>query len=104
MPDRHWIEAVRRLRAAREPGVLVTLATVSGHAPRDAGAKLVVGGQVLIDTLAAPQTAFADHTAIGRWAARLTKPAENVGVDGAVAEVLAVGACLLDRLQEIDNS
>jgi xanthine dehydrogenase accessory factor len=34
---------VRRLRAAREPGVLVTLATVSGHAPRDAGAKMVVG-------------------------------------------------------------
>ena len=43
MPDRHWIESVRRLRAAREPGVLVTLAAVSGHAPRDAGAKLVVG-------------------------------------------------------------
>ena len=43
MPDRHWLESVRRLRAAREPGVLVTLATVSGHAPRDAGAKMVVG-------------------------------------------------------------
>jgi xanthine dehydrogenase accessory factor len=42
MPDQHWVESVRRLRATREPGVLVTLAAVSGHAPRDAGAKLVV--------------------------------------------------------------
>ncbi|MFE0820491.1 xanthine dehydrogenase accessory protein XdhC [Streptomyces sp. NPDC058807] len=38
-----WIAAVARLRARREPGVLVTVATVRGHAPRDAGAKLVVG-------------------------------------------------------------
>ena len=35
MPDQHWVESVRRLRAAREPGVLVTLATVSR--PRTAG-------------------------------------------------------------------
>ncbi|WP_327358992.1 xanthine dehydrogenase accessory protein XdhC [Streptomyces sp. NBC_01304] len=38
-----WIAAVARLRARREFGVLVTVATVRGHAPRDAGAKLVVG-------------------------------------------------------------
>ncbi|MGW6020603.1 xanthine dehydrogenase accessory protein XdhC [Streptomyces sp. NPDC055099] len=38
-----WIAAVARLRARREPGVLVTVASVRGHAPRDAGAKLVVG-------------------------------------------------------------
>lgn len=37
-----WIAAVARLRARREPGVLVTVATVRGHAPRGAGAKLVV--------------------------------------------------------------
>ncbi|MBO1330362.1 xanthine dehydrogenase accessory protein XdhC [Streptomyces sp. VRA16 Mangrove soil] len=37
-----WIAAVARLRARREPGVLVTVATVRGHAPREAGAKLVV--------------------------------------------------------------
>jgi xanthine dehydrogenase accessory factor len=42
MPDQHWVESVRRLRAARETGVLVTLASVTGHAPRDAGAKMVV--------------------------------------------------------------
>ncbi|MFI9507970.1 xanthine dehydrogenase accessory protein XdhC [Nocardia sp. NPDC052566] len=43
MPDLPWIAAVARLRARREPGVLVTVATVRGHAPRKAGAKLVVG-------------------------------------------------------------
>ncbi|GGZ04187.1 xanthine dehydrogenase accessory protein XdhC [Streptomyces avidinii] len=43
MPDMSWVAAVARLRARREPGVLVTVATVRGHAPRRAGAKLVVG-------------------------------------------------------------
>ncbi|MEJ8640982.1 xanthine dehydrogenase accessory protein XdhC [Streptomyces sp. MS1.HAVA.3] len=38
-----WVAAVARLRTRREPGVLVTVATVRGHAPRRAGAKLVVG-------------------------------------------------------------
>lgn len=38
----HWLAAVERLRAGREPGVLVTLVSVRGHAPRDAGAKMVV--------------------------------------------------------------
>ncbi|MQY22865.1 xanthine dehydrogenase accessory protein XdhC [Nocardia macrotermitis] len=38
-----WVAAVARLRARREPGVLVTVAAVRGHAPRCAGAKLVVG-------------------------------------------------------------
>jgi xanthine dehydrogenase accessory factor len=37
-----WLAAVARLRAAREPGVLVTVAAVRGHAPRRAGAKMVV--------------------------------------------------------------
>ncbi|HEY6415209.1 MAG TPA: XdhC family protein, partial [Acidimicrobiales bacterium] len=43
MPETTWFNAVARLRARREPGVLVTVASVRGHAPRDAGAKLVVG-------------------------------------------------------------
>ncbi|HEX2704618.1 MAG TPA: XdhC family protein, partial [Candidatus Lustribacter sp.] len=38
----NWIEAARHLRERREPGVLVTLVTVRGHAPREAGAKMVV--------------------------------------------------------------
>lgn len=43
MPEMTWVAAVARLRARRETGVLVTVATVRGHAPRKAGAKLVVG-------------------------------------------------------------
>src|SRR5690242_11922166 len=39
----HWITAVAALRRDREPGVLVTVVTVRGHAPREAGAKMVVG-------------------------------------------------------------
>jgi xanthine dehydrogenase accessory factor len=37
-----WFEAVAALRAAREAGVLVTVTDVRGHAPREAGAKMVV--------------------------------------------------------------
>ena len=37
-----WLRAVGQLRASRRPGVLVTLAEVRGHSPRDAGAKMVV--------------------------------------------------------------
>ena len=37
-----WMNAVQRLRETRRPGVLVTVASVRGHAPRDAGSKLVV--------------------------------------------------------------
>jgi xanthine dehydrogenase accessory factor len=37
-----WFEAVAALRSAREPGVLVTVTDVRGHAPREAGAKMVV--------------------------------------------------------------
>ena len=37
-----WWQAVAELRRAREAGVLVTLTDVRGHAPREAGAKMVV--------------------------------------------------------------
>ncbi len=37
-----WWQAVADLRVRRRPGVLVTLADVRGHAPREAGAKMVV--------------------------------------------------------------
>ena len=37
-----WLEAVETLRAERRAGVLVTLAAVRGHAPREPGAKMVV--------------------------------------------------------------
>lgn len=37
-----WMKAVQRLREQRRPGVLVTVMSVRGHAPREAGAKMVV--------------------------------------------------------------
>ena len=41
----HWLTAVERLRTTREAGVLVTLVSVRGHAPREAGAKMVVSAR-----------------------------------------------------------
>ena len=40
-----WFKAVASLRASRRPGVFVTVTDVRGHAPRDAGAKMVVSGR-----------------------------------------------------------
>ena len=37
-----WLRAAERLRRDRRPGVMVTVADVRGHAPRDPGAKMVV--------------------------------------------------------------
>ena len=37
-----WLSAVAQLRADGRPGVLVTVVEVRGHAPRNAGAKMVV--------------------------------------------------------------
>jgi xanthine dehydrogenase accessory factor len=41
----HWMSAIARMREQRMPGVLVTVTAVRGHAPRDAGAKMVVSAQ-----------------------------------------------------------
>jgi xanthine dehydrogenase accessory factor len=41
----HWLTAAQRLRRERRPGVLVTLTDVRGHAPREAGAKMVVSAE-----------------------------------------------------------
>ncbi len=38
-----WLAALQSLRDDGAPGVLVTVAEVRGHAPRDPGAKMVVG-------------------------------------------------------------
>jgi len=40
-----WLRAVELLRASRTPGVLVTVAAVRGHSPREAGAKMVVAAE-----------------------------------------------------------
>jgi xanthine dehydrogenase accessory factor len=49
MPE--WVQAVTSLRARREAGVLVTLVGVRGHAPRKAGAKMVVSASRSWDTI-----------------------------------------------------
>ena len=38
-----WLSAVKSCADTGQPGVLVTVIEVRGHAPRDAGAKMVVG-------------------------------------------------------------
>ncbi len=38
-----WIDALQHLRVEGTPGALVTVIAIRGHAPREAGAKMVVG-------------------------------------------------------------
>lgn len=47
----HWLNAVARLRERREAGVLVTLTSVRGHAPREAGAKMVISAAAEFGTI-----------------------------------------------------
>src|SRR5699024_5607916 len=46
-----WMTALGHLRRSRSPGVLVTVAQVRGHSPRQAGAKMVVGLDQVWDTV-----------------------------------------------------
>ncbi|ONI73842.1 xanthine dehydrogenase accessory protein XdhC [Kribbella sp. ALI-6-A] len=45
MSEMEWMRAVQRLREQRLPGVLVTVVSVRGHSPREAGAKMVVSAE-----------------------------------------------------------
>lgn len=47
----HWLAAAERLRSQRRPGVLVTVVEVRGHAPREAGAKMVVAADATWGTV-----------------------------------------------------
>lgn len=68
----HWTEAVRRLRRDRVPGVLVTITDVRGHAPRDAGAKLVVSADATWGSVGGGNL---EETAIARARVMLTEDA-----------------------------
>ncbi|QZY29860.1 xanthine dehydrogenase accessory protein XdhC [Nocardioides coralli] len=68
----HWAEAVRRLRNDRVAGVLVTLTDVRGHAPRAAGAKMVVSAE---DTWGSVGGGNLEETAITRARAMLAAEA-----------------------------
>ena len=46
-----WLDALQHLRAAGAPAVLATVTEVRGHAPREAGAKMVVAGTATWDSV-----------------------------------------------------
>jgi xanthine dehydrogenase accessory factor len=58
-----WLQAVEQLRDERRPGVLVTLVSVRGHAPREAGAKMVVAADATWDSIGGGNT---EATAVAR--------------------------------------
>lgn len=64
-----WLAAVERLRRERQPGVLVTLVTVRGHSPREAGAKMVVAAHGSWGSIGGGNL---EQTAIARARAMLT--------------------------------
>lgn len=72
----NWLRAVERLRAERRPGVLVTVISVRGHAPRDAGAKMVVGVDAEWDTIGGGNL---EATAIARARDLLAHPQAQGG-------------------------
>lgn len=47
----NWLSAVQHLHDTATPGVLVTVAAVRGHAPREAGAKMVVSLETSWDSV-----------------------------------------------------
>ncbi|MDQ4051484.1 MAG: xanthine dehydrogenase accessory protein XdhC [Actinomycetota bacterium] len=67
----HWVSAVERLRRERRAGVLVTLTDVRGHAPRDAGAKMVVAVDGVWGSIGGGNL---EETAIERARAMLAEP------------------------------
>jgi xanthine dehydrogenase accessory protein XdhC len=75
-----WLKAVQRLREQRVPGVLVTLTSVRGHSPREAGAKMVVSADRTWATVGGGNL---EAVAIERARAMLTE-------DRAVPETLKV--------------
>jgi xanthine dehydrogenase accessory factor len=67
-----WLRAATQLRDSGEPGVLITVIDVRGHAPRDAGAKMLVGlrrtwgsiggGNLEETAITRARTMIADHS------------------------------------------
>lgn len=68
----NWVEAVSRLRRERVPGVLVTVVEARGHAPRDAGAKMVVSADRTWGTVGGGNL---EETAVDRAREQLDDPA-----------------------------
>lgn len=66
-----WLRALQHLRETRTPAVLVTITEVRGHAPRAAGAKLVVSAT---DTWGSIGGGNLEETAVRRARALLLEP------------------------------
>lgn len=66
-----WVADVARLRRERVPGVLVTVTAVRGHAPREAGAKMVVTTTGVRGTIGGGNL---EETAVSRARAMLDGP------------------------------
>lgn len=75
-----WLDALQELRAARVPAVIVTLALVRGHAPRNGGAKMVVSPGEVFGTVGGGNL---EATAVDRARAML-------GVGAGEPEVLTL--------------
>lgn len=69
-----WISAVQQLRDDGSPGVLVTVTEVRGHAPREAGTKMVVGADRIWGSIGGGNL---EQTAIDRARAMLTSGATD---------------------------
>jgi xanthine dehydrogenase accessory factor len=85
----NWVAAVEALRRERRPGVLVTLVTVRGHAPREAGAKMVVALDATWDSIGGGNL---EATAVARARALLA----DLG-DGAMVEPELMSLGLNDK-------
>ena len=67
-----WLTAVARLREQRQAGVVVTVVAVRGHAPRQAGAKMVVSADQVWGTVGGGNL---EATAVDRARELLAAPA-----------------------------
>ena len=78
----HWITAVERLRRERRDGLLVTVSDVRGHAPREAGAKMVVALSDLGTGTSSAPAGAASAAAISRrprWCTPLSCSPDRLG-------------------------
>lgn len=73
-----WLRAAARLRESGQAGVLVTVVAVRGHAPRNAGAKMVVG---LVRTWGSIGGGNLEEAAITRARTMITERTTEVVID-----------------------
>ena len=72
-----WLRGAEHLRAHREPGVLITVQEVRGHAPRAAGATMVVSAADVHGSIGGGNLeATAVQQARGMLASRATEPGQ----------------------------